>query len=82
MNGLWFDGSGLQKNDFYSMGGVLAHTVPKGARVETVAVQPTAGIYTDDRTPLPDLKVRQTTQRDNLGRLRPAGVSVLIGSDH
>ena len=35
-NGLWFDGAGFQKNDFYAVGGVFAHRAPAGTAVETV----------------------------------------------
>ena len=36
VNGIWFNGAGFQKNDFYAVGGVFAHKAPAGATVETV----------------------------------------------
>lgn len=47
-----------------------------------VKVQATAGIDVDTNTPAEDLKARQRSQRDNLIRLRSAGVPILVGSDH
>jgi imidazolonepropionase-like amidohydrolase/thiol-disulfide isomerase/thioredoxin len=47
-----------------------------------VAVQATAGIYTDDTTPPLDKAARRASQIDNLSRLQAAGVVILIGSDH
>lgn len=47
-----------------------------------IKVQATAGIDVDANTPQRDLKARQSSQRDNLTRLKAAGVPILIGSDH
>jgi imidazolonepropionase-like amidohydrolase len=47
-----------------------------------IPVQATAGIDTDEKTPVEDLKVRQAAQRDNLRRLKAAGIVVIVGSDH
>ena len=49
-----------------------------------VKVQATAGIYVGSPEELSaaDLAQRESSQRDNLRRLRAAGVTVLIGSDH
>ncbi|HEX4030955.1 MAG TPA: hypothetical protein VHX20_11360 [Terracidiphilus sp.] len=47
-----------------------------------IKVQATAGIDVDANTPEPDLKARQDSQRENLTRLKAAGVPILIGSDH
>ncbi len=46
-----------------------------------VAVQATAGIATDDKTPPADAAARRSSQIDNLKRLNAAGIPILIGSD-
>lgn len=46
-----------------------------------VAVQATAALAVNERTPMEDLRVRQRSQVDNLRRLKLAGVVILIGSD-
>jgi hypothetical protein len=47
-----------------------------------IRVQATAGVDVDANTPVQDLKARQYSQRDNLRRLKAAGVQILVGSDH
>lgn len=47
-----------------------------------VKVQATAGLAYYPAIPLADLSARQAVQKDNLRRLKAAGVSVLIGSDN
>lgn len=47
-----------------------------------IKVQATAGIDVDAKTPEVDLRAREELQRDNLTRLKAAGVEILIGSDH
>jgi hypothetical protein len=46
-----------------------------------VKAQATAGIATDEHTPAADVAVRERVERDNLGRLKAAGVPILVGSD-
>ena len=46
-----------------------------------VKVQATAGIYVDEHLAAEDLAARRASQIDNLGRLKKAGVVVLVGSD-
>jgi hypothetical protein len=47
-----------------------------------VTVQATAGIDVDERTPEADVTVRRISQIGNLRRLKAAGVTVVVGSDH
>ena len=47
-----------------------------------VTLQATAGIYTDEHTSADDLKARQAAQRENLRRIKAAGITVVVGSDH
>ncbi len=47
-----------------------------------VTVQATAGIDVDEHTPAADLAARRTLQINNLSRLKKAGVTVVVGSDH
>jgi imidazolonepropionase-like amidohydrolase len=51
------------------------------AAAHHVKAQATAGLATDETTPAADAAVRRTVQRDNLSRLKKAGVSILVGSD-
>jgi len=43
--------------------------------------QATAGLGVDDKTPVADLRARQAGEKDNLRRLKAAGVVILVGSD-
>ena len=47
-----------------------------------VKLQATAGIEDGDYTSSVDRTARQATQRDNLRRIKAAGIEVLVGSDH
>jgi imidazolonepropionase-like amidohydrolase len=51
------------------------------AAAHHVKAQATAGLATDENTPAADVAVRRRVQRDNLGRLKRAGVPILVGSD-
>lgn len=46
-----------------------------------VPVQLTAGLATTEATPAADLAARQGSQRDNMKRMKAAGVVMLVGSD-
>ena len=45
-------------------------------------LQATAGIYVDEHIQAVDLAARQQSQKDNLSRIKAAGIPILIGSDH
>jgi imidazolonepropionase-like amidohydrolase len=74
-------GYGLRASEDLSLYRIAGADIQLAAK-RHVPVQATAGIYVDEHTPPADLKARQESQRDNLRRLKAAGVTILVGSDH